>query len=114
MRIIQSFAKQHSYIFAVVCVVLATAVFAPGRHYFAKGQWALLYLLIVAFIAGASGVRPAFLAAALAFLSWNFFFLPPYDTFAVHDPKDWLSLFVFLAVAASMGVQTGRMRDREA
>lgn len=114
MRTLRSFAKQHSYVFAVACVVIATALFAPGRGNFAKGQWALLYLLIVGLVAGMAGVRPALLAAALAFLSWNFFFLPPYDTLIVHDPKDWLSLLVFLAVAVAMGMQTGRMREREA
>ncbi|MCE5323163.1 DUF4118 domain-containing protein [bacterium] len=114
MRVLQSFAKQHSYIFAVTCVVIATAIFFPGRLHFARGQWALLYLLIVGLVAGLSGVRPALLAALLAFFSWNFFFLPPYDTLIVHDPKDWLSLFVFLVVAIAMGMQTGRMRDREA
>lgn len=114
MRTIQSFAKRHGYIFAVVCVILATAIFVPGRYHFAKGQWALLYLLIVGLVAGLSGVRPALLAAALAFFLWNFFFLPPYDTLIVHDPKDWLSLLVFLAVAIAMGMQTGKMREREA
>lgn len=85
MRFVQSFAKQHSYLFAVACIVTASAAFVPGRSYFAKSQWALLYLLIVVLVAGTSGVRPALLAAALAFLCWNFLFLPPYDTFVVHD-----------------------------
>jgi two-component system sensor histidine kinase KdpD len=114
MQFIQAFAKKYSYLFVVICVMIATAIFVPGRDHFAKGQWALLYLLIVGLVAGLSGVRPALLAAVLAFFSWNFFFLPPYDTFIVHDPQDWLSLFVFLAVAAIMGMQTGRLREREA
>lgn len=114
MRHILSVAKQHSYIFAVACVVIATALFVHGREHFAKGQWALLYLLIVGFVAGIAGVRPALLSAALAFLCWNFFLLPPFYTFIVHDPKDWLSLFVFLIVAIAAGMLTGRMRDREA
>jgi len=114
MRILQSFAKQHSYISAVACVAIATVIFAPGRNHFAKGQWSLFYLLIVGLVAGLSGVRPALLSAALAFLCWNFFFLPPYDTLIVHDPQDWLSLLVFLVVAVAMGMQTGRLREREA
>ena len=114
MRTTNALAKRYGYIFALACVALATALFFPGRDYFAKGQWALLYLLIVGLVAGLSGVKPALVAAALAFLSWNFFFLPPYGTFAIHDPKDWLSLLVFLAVAVAMGMQTGRMREREA
>ena len=114
MQTIRSFAKEHGYLFAVICVAAATAAFAPGRADFAKGQWALLYLLIVGLVAGLSGVRPALLAAILAFFCWNFFFLPPYDTLLIHDSKDLLSLFVFLVVAIAMGMQTGRMREREA
>jgi two-component system sensor histidine kinase KdpD len=99
---------------AVLAIALSTALFLPGRGDFAKGQWALLYLLLVVLVAGASGAGPAVLAAVLAFFAWDFFFLPPYHTLTVHDPKDWLSLVAFLAVGVVMGVQTGRMRDREA
>lgn len=105
---------RYGYIVAVVCIIVATAIFYPGRDYFAKGQWALLYLLTIGLIAGVSGVRPAILAAFLAFLAWNYFFLPPYHTFYIRDPKDWLSLFVFLVVGIAGGALTGRMRDREA
>jgi two-component system sensor histidine kinase KdpD len=104
----------HGYVLAVLAIALSTVLFLPGRATFAKGQWALLYLLIVVLVAGASGTGPAILAAILGFLAWNFFFLPPYHTFEVHDAKDWLSLVVFLAVGIVMGIQTGRMRDREA
>ena len=105
---------RHGYLFAVVCVAAATALFYLGRDYFARGQWPLLYLLIIGLVAGLSGIRPALLASLLAFLAWNFFFLPPFHTLVVHDPKDWLSLVVFLIVGIVMGLQTGRMREREA
>ncbi len=111
---IRSWLERHGYLFAVLCIAISTLIFYPGRDYFAKGQWALLYLLIVVLVASFSGVRPALLTAALAFLAWNFFFLPPHHTFAVTDPKDWLSLVVFLLVGIAMGIQTGRMRQREA
>jgi len=89
-------------------------MFYPGRAYFAKGQWALLYLLIITLVAGVRGVRAALLSAVLSFFTWNFFFLPPYHRFIIADPKDWIALFVFLLVGIAMGLQTGRMRDREA
>ena len=104
----------HGYVLAILAIALSTALFLPGRATFAKGQWALLYLLIVVLVAGASGTGPAILAAVLGFVVWDFFFLPPYHTFVVHDAKDYLSLVVFLAVGIVMGIQTGRMRDREA
>jgi two-component system, OmpR family, sensor histidine kinase KdpD len=114
MKNIRSAIERYGYVFAVVCIATSTAIFLPGRVDFAKGQWSLLYLLVVGLVAGLSGVRPALLAAVLAFLCWNFFLLPPYGTFRVADPKDWLSLFVFLVVAVAMGAQAGRLREREA
>lgn len=108
-----SIARRYGYVFSVASIVCATALFYVLREDFAKGQWALIYLLIVGFVAGVSGVRPALLAAVMAFLAWNYFLLPPYVTLQIHDPKDWLSLVVFLIVAVAMGLQTGRMRERE-
>ncbi len=105
---------RHGFVTAALAIAVATAIFLPGRGVFAKGQWALLYLLVVVIVASVSGTWPAILAAGLGFLAWNFFFLPPYDTFAIHDPKDWLSLVAFLVVGIAMGVQTGRMRERQA
>jgi two-component system sensor histidine kinase KdpD len=114
MRELRSTIERHGYVFAVACIAASTGVFLVGRGYFAKGQWALLYLLIIGLVAGLSGVRPALLAAVLAFFTWNYFFLPPFHTFVVADPKDWLSLVAFLIVGMSVGLLTGRMRDREA
>ena len=105
---------RHGYILAIVVIVASTAVFLPGRGYFAKGQWALFYLLIILLVASASGAGPAMLAAVLAFFAWNFFFLPPYHTLEIRDPKDWLSLVAFLVVGMIVGLQAGRMREREA
>jgi len=106
--------ERYGYLVAAACVAAATAAFYPGREHFAKGQWALLYLLIVVLVASLSGIRPALAAAVLSFFAWNYFFIPPFHTFRVADPKDWLFLFVFLAVGIVMGLQTGRMRAREA
>ena len=104
---------RHGYVAAVVAVALSTAVFLLGRDAFAKGQWALLYLLIVLLVASLAGTGPAVVAAVLAFFAWNFFFLPPYHTLNVHAAEDWLSLVAFLIVSVIVGVQAGRMRERE-
>jgi two-component system, OmpR family, sensor histidine kinase KdpD len=109
----RSLIERYGYVVAVLCVAAATAIFYAGRADFAKGQWALLYLLIVGLVAGVSGVRPALAAAVLSFFAWNYFFLPPYGTLRVADPRDWLSLFVYLIVAVAIGLQTGRLRERE-
>ena len=112
-RIVQLFSR-HGYVLAVVAIALSTGVFLFGRGEFAKGQWALLYLLVILLVASTAGPGPAVLAAVLAFFTWNFFFLPPYHTLEIRDPKDWLSLVVFLVVGVIVGALGGRMRDREA
>ena len=104
---------RHGYVLAVLAVAVSTLIFLPGRDTFAKGQWALFYLLVILLVASAAGVWPAVLAAVLAFFAWNFFFLPPYHTFAIQDPKDWLSLVAFLVVGVIVGIMAGRMRERE-
>jgi two-component system sensor histidine kinase KdpD len=105
---------RHGYLLAFVAIALSTAVFLPGRDFFAKGQWALLYLLIILLVASVAGTGPGLVTAVLAFFAWNFFFLPPYHTLRVHDPQDWLALVAFLVVGLLVGLQTGRMREREA
>ncbi|MFB3881272.1 MAG: DUF4118 domain-containing protein [Armatimonadota bacterium] len=105
---------RYGYVIAALAAAAATFAFYPGRAHFAKGQWALLYLLVVALVAGVSGVGPAFATAVLSFFAWNYFFLPPYGTLYVADPRDWLFLLVFLVVGLIIGLQTGRLRNREA
>ena len=113
MRSVRSIFDRHGYVFAVASVLIASGVFQLGRDYFAKGQWALLYVLIVGLVAGLSGTRPALLAAVLGFLAWDYCFLPPVGTLILADFKDYLFLLVFLVVAVVMGAQTGRLRERE-
>ncbi|MCL4417219.1 MAG: ATP-binding protein [Actinobacteria bacterium] len=102
-----------NYLTALGIVAVATGLFFLGRDYFAKGQWALLYLLIILFIASINGVKTAIFASILSFLAWNYFFLPPFYTFIIHDPKDLLSLFAFLIVSILIGIQAGRLKERE-
>jgi two-component system sensor histidine kinase KdpD len=103
----------NGYLLAILTVAAATIIFYFGRSHFAKGQWALLYLLVILAIASVSGIKPAIFSAFLAFLAWNYFLIPPYSTFRVHDPKDWLSLFVFLIVGVIVGLQYGKLKERE-
>src|SRR4051794_14023583 len=57
---------------------------------------ALAYLLVIQ-LGSARGGRPLGLTlAALAFLSFDFLFLPPFYTFVVQNPLNWLVLAAFL------------------
>ncbi len=114
VRGLASRIARHGYWLAVLAITFSTIVFLPVRVDFAKGQWALLYLLVILLVASAVGAAPAIVAAVLAFLAWDFFYLPPYGTFVIADLKDSLALIAFLLVGVIVGIQAGRMRDREA
>jgi two-component system sensor histidine kinase KdpD len=94
-------------------VVAATVAFLPFRSALGIEHWAWLYLLVVGAVAWFGGTGPAVLGAVASFLASNFFFTPPYATFTVGDPRDLIQLLVFLLAAVTLGVLTGRLRERE-
>lgn len=60
------------------------------------------------------GFAPAVFGAVLSFLCWDFFFLPPFGRLTVADPRDWLSLGVFLVAAVSTAQLAARARTQTA
>jgi len=111
MRVKKYWPYIKDYLLVILVIAAATGIFVPLRSYFAKGQWALIYLLIVVMVGTISGFRAALLASILAFFTWNYFLIQPYHTFAVDDPKDLLSLLVFLVVGIIIGYQTGKLKE---
>jgi two-component system, OmpR family, sensor histidine kinase KdpD len=80
-----------------------TGILVAARDQLDKAHFALLYLLVVLAGSVRGSRRRGIALALLAFLCFNFFLLPPYYTFELHDPFDWIVLLTFLAVA---GVST--------
>lgn len=64
-----------------------------------KAHVALVFLLIVLGASAAGGRALGLTVASLAFLSFDFFFLPPYARLTVANPLDWLVLFAFLVTS---------------
>ncbi len=60
---------------------------------------ALTFLLLVLFVSAYWGFRLAAITSLLATAAFNFFFLPPYGTFTIADPQNWIALFAFLVTA---------------
>lgn len=103
--------KGYALAFAIVTVV--TLLLWGIREHLDKAHLGLFYLLVVACVAAASGTGPALFASILAFLMWDFFFLPPQYTLTLSDERDWILLFTFLVIGILIGQLTGRMRERE-
>ena len=84
--------------------VLATAaatliLFLVGRDALGETVIALLYILVVGWITASWGQWPGIISAVLSALCFDFFFIPPFYTFAVGELEGWLVLAIYLAVA---------------
>jgi two-component system sensor histidine kinase KdpD len=97
---------------AVAGVTAATLVISIAQTFAHISNISLLYLPVVLWLAARYGRWPAILASIFSFLSYDFFFIPPYHLFTVDDPTEWLSLFALLATALTLGHMTAEVRAR--
>ena len=87
-----------------------------------KAHIALAYLLVVLGASARRGRALGLLLSVLSFAAFNLLFLPPYYTFVIANPLDWLALFAFLATStvatqllyrAQAEAEAARRRARE-
>lgn len=99
---------------AVVAVTFLTIVLVPLRETVNSTTIALVQLLIVVLVATFFQRWAALTASVLAAFSFNYFFLPPYYTLTIAEPQNWVALFVFLAVAITVGHLSATANKRRA
>jgi two-component system sensor histidine kinase KdpD len=97
---------------AVLGVALATGAIHLINQAVHLANISLLYLLVVLWLATAFGRGPALLASMLAFLAYDFFFIPPLYLFRVDDPTEWVSLGVLLMTSLVIGQLTALVQKR--
>ncbi|HVA25171.1 MAG TPA: DUF4118 domain-containing protein, partial [Chloroflexota bacterium] len=51
-----------------------------------------LYIIGIALLAARRGRYPAVLASVLAFLAFDWFFIPPVHVFTVNEPSEYIAL----------------------
>lgn len=111
--------------YAAVSLVVGsvTLLLWPLQSYLGVQVIALIYLLPVILATFLWGLTSGVLAGLASFLLYNYFFLPPYHTLAVHRTQDLITLIVFLIVAviisqligkAQAGIQLAKSREWEA
>ncbi len=98
------------YLLAFVLIAIITAIFFALRDVLDTTLVALLYLIPLGIITAFWGLGPGITSALITFLTFNYFFIPPYYTFAVHRPTDIVILVVFLIVAVVISQLVGRMQ----
>ncbi len=98
------------YLMSVLSIAVATVVMAYFIPAMPPTNIALLYLLVVLLSATTFGLGPGILSSLLAFLGFNFFFVPPLHTFNVTHLQDVVRLFAFLAAAIVASSLASRAR----
>lgn len=99
-------------VLAVVGALLVTVVIYVFKLYPRIPNISLLYLLLVLALASTRGLYAAIVASIVAFLSFDFFLVPPLYTFTVFKFDEWLALFVFLVTAIITGQLASALRQR--
>ena len=101
-----------SYLLAGLGIAIVTACLLPLRSHINSTTIGFAYLLAVLFVAILRGSTPALLASVLAMLCFNFFFLPPFHTFTIADPQNWVALTAFFITAVAVGQLSARAKRR--
>jgi two-component system, OmpR family, sensor histidine kinase KdpD len=89
-------------------------IVALYRHFFRAANpttVALTLLLLVLVLAANWGLRYAVVASIAATIVFNFFFLPPINTFSIADTQNWVALFAFLGTAIFASHLSNRIRE---
>ena len=90
-----------------VLVAVGAAMLAV-RARLDKAHVTLAFLLVVLWGSSAGGRALGIALASTAFLLFDWFFLPPYNTLVIADPLDWLVLIAFLVT----GVTAAQLLER--
>jgi two-component system, OmpR family, sensor histidine kinase KdpD len=98
------------YASAGLIIAAATAVAALVFRYLTVTDVAMVYLLGVGVVASRYGRGPSVSAALISIALFDFFFVPPYYTFAVSDVRYVLTFVVMLAIALLISALTLRIR----
>src|ERR1700737_1276767 len=92
--------------------LLVTAVIFTFHLYPRIPNISIVYLLVVIGLASTRGRYAAILASLVAFLSFDFFIVPPLYTFVIYRVEEWIALFVFLIDAILTGYLASALRQQ--
>jgi two-component system sensor histidine kinase KdpD len=84
-----------------VCIVIVPVVALVCRNLAPVNPTtaALTFLVAVLMVSAFWGLQYSVFLAILATLAFNYYFLPPYGTFTIADPQNWIALVAFLVTA---------------
>jgi len=102
--------RASGYAWALATSTICTAICWVIKAWFDLPNLIMLYLLGASLIAARFGRGPAVVSAVLNVAAFDFFFVPPFFTFAVSDTQYLVTFAVMLAVTLIIGNLTASVR----
>src|SRR5690349_2811943 len=99
---------------AFLGLAAAALALSAGRPRVGEAHVALVFLLVVLAASAAGGRTLGITIAFAAFVVFDWFFLPPYNTLVVRNPFDWLVLVAFLITSVVAAQLLYRARSERA
>ena len=103
-----------TWVIAFAALAAAAVALYAVRPELGEAHVALVFLLVVLGASAAGGRSLGITIALAAFLIFDWFFLPPYNTLLVRNPFDWLVLIVFLITSVVAAQLLYRARSERA
>jgi two-component system sensor histidine kinase KdpD len=100
------------YLIAVAGPAVVVLTFLPFRDTLQPLTIGFSFLVVVVAAAIVGRLGPGLFAAVVSFLTFNFFFLPPYDSFVIARGEHVVALVVFLALSVLISSLYSRAVDR--
>ena len=98
-RVRTELSRWRLWLLWIALLALVTAAMLPFRGVLTDTHVALAYLLLVLFAGARAGRAIALIISLLAFVSFDWFFLPPFGTLVLANPLHWFVLAAFLAAS---------------
>ena len=89
------------YALATLGTVALVAVLLPFRDDITPLSNGFVFLALVVVTGAVGGLVPGIVSSFTSFLAFNYFFIPPYDTFAIGRGDHVVVLFVFLGLSGA-------------
>src|SRR5258705_1778972 len=104
--------KAASFIYASLLVAGTVASLLAFRSHANLTTVALVMVLVTMFCALLWRSGPALWASVIQVLCLNYFFIPPYHTFTIADPANWIAFSAFVITALVVGQLSARAETR--
>jgi len=103
--------RKREWVWSILVVSICTGVAALMSSYFESVDLVMVYLLGIVITANRTSTWPALFATLASIAAFDFFFVPPYYTFAVNDVRHFVTFIVMFIISLVISRLTLRVRQ---